>query len=390
MRDAGTSVEIVKQGLQPKLAEYATWIRRKYMRKILSLVLFTTLVALGVEGLSAYILYRHFSNLHRDFYPAGSATVALARDVIAKARGRSNEVDLSIDHGPLFHADAELGYSMYPGSYQITEKRDGRSHRFTLTVDDSGRRITSYLASGNSKRMYIAGDSALFGWGLDDEQTIPWLLQTRFPKVDVINLSLTSYSTIHSMIQLERISPAMTADDIVVLTYHLITNDFNVASAEMLGYLKSGFEQQLGDPDLLKNMMIPYGSIDSHGELEIRQFDMGCAKQHSARPQCSRPHASSRPQASSHEAVQVTEQAFDAIMTAYPAHFVVAFLGGPDSDPVIAHLRSKDVVIADLRTASGDPDANDEVSIDEHAGPFSHHTLYLRLADALRRAHLVD
>ena len=55
---------------------------------------------------------------------------------------------MSIDHGPLFHSDADLGYTMYPGGYRITEKRSGLIHRFSLTVNDLGRRVTSYQTSG--------------------------------------------------------------------------------------------------------------------------------------------------------------------------------------------------------------------------------------------------
>jgi hypothetical protein len=197
-------------------------------------------------------------------------------------------------------------------------------------------------------------------------------------------LSLTSYSTVHSMIQLEKTRPAVTADDIVVLTYHPITNDFNVASAEMVGYLQSGFEQQLGDPDLAGKMMIPFGSLNGQGQLVVGQFEIACAERRSADPECSRPNGKSR------EAFEVTERAFDAVMAAHPAHFVVAFLSGEDSDPVITHLRSKGVTVADLRTDGSDSDASDEVSIDEHASAFWHHRLSGRLAEALRHAHLVD
>jgi hypothetical protein len=86
--------------------------------------------------------------------------------------------------------------------------------------------------------------------------------------------------------------------------------------------------------------------------------------------------------------VQVTIRTFDALMAEHPAHFVVAFLSGDDTDPVIAHLRARGVTIADLRSNPGDPDASDEVSIDGHAGPFWHYNLADRLAGVLHGAHL--
>jgi hypothetical protein len=384
MSEIDTSMQLGKRGgRQPTQAVYANWGQLKPLRKILTLIVLAAVLILGAEAISAYVLYRHFSNLHHNFYPAGSATAALARSLIAKLEGRHDELDLSIDHGPLFHSDADLGYTLYPGSYQITEKRAGLIHRFNLTVDGLGRRITSYQAGNASRRMYIAGDSALFGWGLDDEQTLPWMLQARFPEFEVINLSLTSYSTVQAMVQLERTNPHVTPDDIVVLTYHPITMGFNVASAEMLGYLKAGVERQLGDSDLVRSLSVPFGSVDDHDRLVVGRFEIACANQRPASSTCARPEENSR------EAMLVTERAFDAILAAHTAHFVVAFLKGSDSDPVIRYLRSKGVLVADLRTESGDPDANDELPTDGHSGPFWHHRSYERLADALRRAHLV-
>jgi hypothetical protein len=386
MSEIGTSVGVQKESWpQPRKSEYRRWVELKRIQKIVGLGVLAAVVILGVEAISSYVLYRHFSNLHRSFYPNGSATVALFHRLVVKASGRQHdEVGLSLDHGPLFRADKDLGYTLYPGSYRITERRDGLSHRFNLTVNERGERITAGHASGASKHIYVAGDSATFGWGLDDEQTIPWLLQTRFPQYAVTNLSLTSYSTIHSLLQLRHVFPKITADDVVILTYHPITNGFNVASPDMVRYLKAGFEHQLGDADLVRNMVVPYGSVDSNGELAIAQYSMACGQPDSAPPGCPQ-----RP-ASAQEASLVTEHAFDAILAAQPGHVVVAWISGSDADPVILHLRSKGVVIADLRTASSDPDALDEVAIDEHAGPFWHRMFADGLGDTLRSANLVD
>lgn len=224
----------------------------------------------------------------------------------------------------------------------------------------------------------------MFGWGLDDEQTIPWLLQAHYPQFEVVNLSLSSYSTIQAMLQLDRTVPAVTADDIVVLTYHPITNEFNVASPGMLHYLEIGFERQLGDASLSRDMTIPYASIDAGDALQIRYYAVACVLGKSAAGACDHPPLSAD------AAMQVSMRIFDKLMAAHPGHYVVAFLNGEDSDPVIAHLKAKGATIADLRTDPGAPDANDEVSIDGHAGPFWHYDSAERLGEALHAAHLVD
>jgi hypothetical protein len=356
----------------------------KPVRKIAVFALLVCVVVLSVESLSSYVLYRHYSRLHRSFNPAGSATIALALALKARADRQPRQADQSIDHGPLFRSDPVLGYTLYPGTFHITERDGGASHRFSLTVDELGHRVTAYGPKAATKRMFIAGDSAMFGWGLDDEQTLPWLLQTHFPGWDVVNLSLTSYSTLQSKLQLDRITPGVTAGDIVVLTYHPVTNDFNVASQGMLYYLENGFERQLGDAALVQGMTVPYGEITADNQLVIRRYAVACALRKSTVGDCYHPALSAQ------AAMRVTMRAFDFLMAAHPGHFVVAFLAGGDADPVIAHLKTKGVTIADLRTEAGDPDANDEVLIDGHAGPFWHFNSAERLAAALREAHLVD
>jgi hypothetical protein len=378
-----TAVGIRKQSpSRPKTTQNVGWLQLKHMRKVVGVTLLICGVILAVEAVSSYILYRHYSGLHRGFFPAGSAAVSLAQALKARADGHHEHVDLSIDPGPLFRSDALLGYAMLPGRFQITEREGGISHRFSLTVDALGHRVTAFAPKAAARRLYITGDSAMFGWGLDDEQTIPWLLQTRFPGVEVVNLSLTSYSTVHAKLQLDRTSPAVTADDIVVLTYHPITNDFNVASAEMLYYLEWGFERQLGDASLLRDMTVPFATIGAGDTLTIHHYAVACALHKSTTGECA--HPAQTPSV----AVQVTIRTFDALMAEHPAHFVVAFLSGDDTDPVISHLRARGVTIADLRSNPGDPDASDEVSIDGHAGPFWHYNLADRLAGVLHGAHL--
>jgi hypothetical protein len=386
MSELENSISLKKpawQGL--RIRQFAHFGILRGVRSIVYMVLLAGLCVLAVESLSSYVLYRHFAGLNHNFYPAGSATVDLMENVIAKLRGRhTDDPIVTIDHGPLFRSDATLGYGMYPGRYRIMERRESQSHLFNLTVDDAGRRISSATPSTSSKHIYIAGDSGMFGWGLNDEETLPWLIQSRFRQYDVVNLSLTSYSTVQSLLVLQHTLPKVEAGDIVVLTYHPITNAFNVASGEMLGFLRSGFEHQLGDAALVNHMIIPFGSIDNQGNLIVEHYAVGCGE----------PGVDAAPcptrQLGAEQANRVTERAFDAIFAATPGHIVVALLGGADSDPVIEHLRSKGVLIADLRLAKIDPDATDMVEIDGHAGPFWHHDLAVRLGDALQHAHWVD
>jgi hypothetical protein len=372
---------------RPTLSQFIRWVELSSIQKAVGIVVVVAIAALAVESFSAYVLYRHYARLEHPFYPAGSATLELARNVAAKAEGHpGDEVVVTIDHGPLFRANTILGYSMYPGTYRITERRYHQSHVFDLTVDEHGRRITSATAKTGTRRIYLAGDSAMFGWGLNDDETMAWLLQSRFPNYDVENLSLTSYSTVQTLLELEHADPKVAPEDTVVIAYHPpLTNDFNVASDEMLFFLRTGFEHQLGDDDLVHHMVIPFGTIDAQGKLEIQHYAVvACARPAAPASEC--PPRQLAPDQSN----LIAERAFDAVLAAHPGHVVIALLGGEESDPVLEHLRSSGVMIADLRREKSEPDATDAVTIDQHAGPFWHHSLAERLGNYLDQMHLVN
>jgi hypothetical protein len=228
----------------------------------------------------------------------------------------------------------------------------------------------------------MAADSALFGWGLDDEFTVPWLLQTRLQNFHVLNESLTSYSTIQALLRLEQTEPKVNDQDIIVLGYHPVTDDFNVAANGTLRDVKNGYELQLGAGDMPK-MLVPFGVIDAHGGLSIHRVPLACLTDKTASVECNR---DVRPETATH----ITELAIDRVIALHAGHVVLLCTSAEDSNPVIAYARAKGVIIADGRPAADAPDANDAIATDSHAGPFWHYNLYRRLLETLQREHLVD
>jgi len=353
------------------------------MRKILIVAVAATVGLAAIELVSSYAYFLHYSGNYQEVRPAGSMTVALIGRAFDKLRGISHRVQMTIDHKPLFAVSDTLGFTILPGRYKVTEHSEGRKHVFDLTVTDAGSRASSYAPVKASKRLLITGDSALFGWGVDDEGTVPWLMQSRLPDYEVVNLSLNSYSTIHALLQLRQLVPQVGPDDIVVLEYHPATNAFNVAETDFLRNFLSGYEMQLGDTEQLRAMKVPFGMIDSGGRFSIGRIRLSCAVE-APTPECDHPNVSADVER------QVTERAFDEIIALNIPHLVVALISGPDDDPVIVHLRSRGLTIADLRTVDGVPDETDVIPTDKHLGPFWHHQAYVLLLQALQRARLVN
>ena len=352
------------------------------MKKLILICVTALAAVVAVESLSSYVLYRYFAWADKGFHPVGSATRELIAHAIVSAQGQHMRVQLSSDRFPLFSPDEQLGYVMNPGEYNITENFDHQKHMFHLHATDGGGRATSYIPVHATHRLFFTGDSSMFGWGLNDEETIPWLLQSRLPNDEVLNLSLTSYSTIQALMQLTRMEPKVSAEDGIVLLYHPVTNDFNVAVPSMLDGLLVGYELQLGDPKAMMGMKVPFGAIDANGNLEIRRIELSCATDKNSA-------ACARPAVSLDESRQVTERAFDGILALHPGRVIVAFVSGTDDDPVIQYLRGKGVTIADLRLADDEPDAHEIMPTDRHAGPFWQYRVFGRLLAALRSENMV-
>jgi hypothetical protein len=353
------------------------------MRKILTVAVAATAGLAAIELISSYVYFHHYAGNYIESRPAGSIAVALIRRAADKLHGISHHVQMSIDHGPLFAVSDTLGFSILPGRYKVTEHSEGRKHVFDLTVTDAGRRASSYAPVKASKRLLITGDSALFGWGLDDEATVPWLMQSKLPDYEVVNLSLNSYSTIHALLQLQQLVPQPGPNDIVVVEYHPATNAFNVAETEFLRNFLNGYELQLGDTEKLRAMKVPFGMIDAGGGFSIGRIRLSCAVEPPT-PECLHPDVSVDVER------QVTERAFDEIIALNIRHLVVALISGEDDDPVIVHLRSRGLTIADLRPVDGVPDETDVIPTDKHLGPFWHHQAYALLLQALERAGMVN
>ncbi len=353
------------------------------MRRILKIIAGLIIAAGALELISAGLIYQYYSHEQKSFMPQGSAAGKLLHMTWDRFRGRRPELVVSIDHGPLFAPDDELGFTTLPGRYRVREVLEKQTHEFDLTVVAKGRRASSYQPVNASKRMFILGDSFAFGWGLDDEHTVPWLLQTRLPDFEIVNMALNSYSAVQAMLLLKRATPALNSGDVVIVMYHALTNELSAMKQGVLTNLADGMEIQLGSTGL-EDAKMPFGVLNSQGELEIRRVSIACGKAASG-PDCARPTFDAD------TAARVTERAFDNIMAMHQGRLVIGWLSGPDADPVIQYLNAHGVSIADLREKHGAQCCDDEdvVPADKHAGPFATAGIYQRLFGALQELHVV-
>ena len=354
------------------------------MRKILSMAVLVVAGLVALEVLSSYALFRYNAHGMKAIRPEGSAARMLFEGTMRKVTGKRPTLQFAIDHGPLFETDDVLGYVLRPGQYHVSERLGHEFHSFDLLVNDKGLRAAAPLSVVADKRIFIAGDSSLFGWGLNDEETVPWQIQARLPGYEVVNLSLTSYSTVHALLQLRQIQPRVRSEDVVVVGYHELSNKLNVEAGDVLGDLNQGYEVGLGDPARIRDMMLPFGSLDANGKLSIQRIPLACASV-AARPECVRPKFDLR------AAKEVTRRAFEEIMALQPGHLVIMFVQGSSDDEVISYLRSRDAIIVDLRAGKdGVAFEDDIVPTDGHSGPFEQHQVAQRLLEVMRQQRVIQ
>lgn len=83
--------------------------------------------------------------------------------------------------------DEDVGYLISPGVYK------GRG--WAVTIDDKGWRETPASSRISQCTIAIIGDSVTFGWGVDDKDTWPNLVASKYHDVEFINRSLWGYNS---------------------------------------------------------------------------------------------------------------------------------------------------------------------------------------------------
>lgn len=149
--------------------------------------------------------------------------------------------------------DDRLGWAHVPGS----------SGRFSSVGFDVAVRINAagfrgrdipYARSGDSKRIVVLGDSHVWGFGVEEDETFCRVIERTRPNLEVVNLGVSGYSTDQELLLYEDQAYRYDADAIVLLVAH---NDLrgNTRTIESSVYGKPRF-RLAGDQLELHNMPV--------------------------------------------------------------------------------------------------------------------------------------
>lgn len=126
----------------------------------------------------------------------------------------------SIDRpGNYFTKHHTRGYAYVPGEFTVTIPGP---YSYKVTHLHNGLRIThpsNDKAWENKKGIWIFGCSFTHGYGLNNEDTFPWLLQRALTDYEVVNFGVDGYGTVQSLIQFQESLQNGNKPAVVVVDY---------------------------------------------------------------------------------------------------------------------------------------------------------------------------
>lgn len=161
-----------------------------------------------------------------------------------------------------FMPHPKLGYINHPGKFKVT--LNNSSYSFNVTNLDNSLRVTRALdthdGTYSNKEIWIFGDSFTYGWGVNNEETYPWLLQEEFTNYKVLNFGISGYGPLHSLIQFKEAIKNNEKPCLVILAYASFHDMRNTSSRSRGKRLK-----RLDKANW--NLIEPYVRIDRKGIL---------------------------------------------------------------------------------------------------------------------------
>lgn len=112
----------------------------------------------------------------------------------------------------------DLGFGIAPGTYEVDI---ADTLHFSATHNANGQRITSQQVSAQSGQtaVYVYGCSHTYGFGVNDNETYLWQLQSMRPEYAIENNAVSGYGPAQFYLQLKRDFEKKRKPEIVILGY---------------------------------------------------------------------------------------------------------------------------------------------------------------------------
>ena len=168
--------------------------------------------------------------------------------------------------GRFFQDDSLLGYKGRPGQFELLLQD---SLGFQVTHNAAGWRICPGDSIQSDKRpeIWIFGCSFTHGYGVNDSECYPCLLQTRFPNYHIQNFGMDGFGTLQNWLQMQKAIPEGKKPAVVILAYGAFHDQRNTANRY---WQKALHGQQIAD-----DISYPYIRLNDNDSLIVHYGKLG-------------------------------------------------------------------------------------------------------------------
>ena len=320
----------------------------------------------------------------------------LANQLLNRYRMQTAVVrELSVEPSPMYVDDLLLGYKAIPGEYnlkiKLSDLKEERSYKVKINQDAT--RFTG-VVKGHLPELWIFGCSFVWGQGLNDEETMAYLVQNKRQDLKVINFGENGYGNHHALLQIKELIKSKRKPKYIAISYIDWHSQRNIAAKEYVGALrtfgpfsnKNFFIEKL---DSIRNTIyfkfgippnpedvrfhFPQAYLDS-GELKIRTIPL--LKEYV-------------PLVRNEDEFLVTEKIFDEIfeeakkINVTPIILHMWSTGEYQKDPMIKHLKDKGFIYVDSYRDYSNPEFN-MLPYDGHPNPEVNKFYAKKLLEAIK------
>ena len=164
--------------------------------------------------------------------------------------------------GKYFEKDSLLGYKHIAGKFDIVLWGE---YKFSTHHDSASLRITSPITKTESQEkpeIWFLGGSFTHAWSVNDDETFPWLVQSKLDDYKILNWGTSGYGTIHFYIQLREALKNRDKPNIIIINhadFHFRRNSFSLER-----------RREVSKWNFLGNLNQPYAEIDDKGTMSIK------------------------------------------------------------------------------------------------------------------------
>ena len=272
---------------------------------------------------------------------------------------------------PLFGPNDAHGYSNMPGTYAVRffDRNDKNSyHEAKVTILDDGTRYVGKSEKITTKKVFVFGDSYVFGEGVSDEHTFTFLLQQKYADMKFYLHAAGGWSLSNALVNVINLKEDIGRNDIVILGYGDFYKSRHVAAPARM---KQFLSPRNNVPDGLGHLKL---SLDDSDELTSEIIPLFCENMVNY---CEQPNPSKE------YMNKVTAKLINEIASRLDARIILLHFEGDLTDPALADLDPKIEVIPATSKTYKYKIKDDILGINSHPGPFWHYAIFSRLEQNL-------